>query len=555
MLGDWVAGIGRNLTDIFITHGHGDHWFAAGLLAERFGARVVATAGTIAQMHANVAMRPLLWDKVYVRIPPSPVTAVTVPGNRFTLEGHDLVIVEVGHTDSDDTSILHAPDLGLVVAGDAIYNGVHMYLGQSMTAGGFGPWRDAIDKVEALRPRHIVAGHQNKQLDDDAGRTIAETRRYLDDADELLQTESTAVASSPRRWSGTRTTSAGPSCGSVPVRSTACANTRDRTSAKSFSPPGCKPRQDVGRAATISPCRKGVEMTGHSTRWRRGRLAAAFFAGWLRWPSRLPAPPPGRRRRRCGLRRWPRRDHQQWCRPRLGRLRRICLPRAAVCRSAHWQPALAPPQPQARWLGVRDATQFAPSCPQGTPTFTQGPTSEDCLYLNVSTPTLRRDASRPVLVWIHGGGFTTSTGRDYDPSALTADGAVVVTINYRLGALGFLAHPALASRPGGPAGNYGLMDQQAALRWVQANIGRFGGNPHNVTIAGESAAACPSRPPGLPRLPRALPAGHRRKRLLRADPAAPGRRRGRRPGLRGQGGLPGPERGLPAPPAGGDPDR
>ena len=103
------------------------------------------------------------------------------------------MIVEVGHTDSDDTSILHAPDLGLVVAGDAIYNGVHMYLGQSMTVGGFGPWRDAIDKVEALRPRHIVAGHQNKQLDDDAGRTIAETRRYLDDADELLRTESTAV--------------------------------------------------------------------------------------------------------------------------------------------------------------------------------------------------------------------------------------------------------------------------------------------------------------------------------------------------------------------------
>ena len=193
VLGDWIAGIGRNLTDIFITHGHGDHWFAAGLLAERFGARVVATAATIAQMHANVAMRPLLWDKVYVRIPPSPVTAVTVPGNRFTLEGHDLVIVEVGHTDSDDTSILHAPDLGLVVAGDAIYNGVHMYLGQSMTVGGFGPWRDAIDKVEALGPRHIVAGHQNKQLDDDAGRTIAETRRYLDDADELLRTESTAV--------------------------------------------------------------------------------------------------------------------------------------------------------------------------------------------------------------------------------------------------------------------------------------------------------------------------------------------------------------------------
>jgi glyoxylase-like metal-dependent hydrolase (beta-lactamase superfamily II) len=193
-LGDWVAAKGRNLTDIFVTHGHGDHWFAAGLLAERFGARVVASAGTIAQMHGNVAARPLLWDKLYTGlIPPSPVTAVTVPRNRFTLEGHDLVIVEVGHTDSDDTSVLQIPDLGLVVAGDVIYNGVHMYLGASAAAGGFGAWRDAIDMVEALAPRHIVCGHQNSMLDDDAGRTIAQTRQYLDDADEVLATENTAV--------------------------------------------------------------------------------------------------------------------------------------------------------------------------------------------------------------------------------------------------------------------------------------------------------------------------------------------------------------------------
>jgi glyoxylase-like metal-dependent hydrolase (beta-lactamase superfamily II) len=192
-LGDWVAAKGRNLTDIFVTHGHGDHWFAAGLLAERFGARVVATEGTIAQMHGNVATRALLWDKVYTDIPPSPVTAVAVADNRFTLEGHDLVIVEVGHTDSDDTTVLHVPDLDLVVAGDVIYNGVHMYLGQSVTVGGFGTWRDAIDTVESLKPRHIVAGHQNKALDDDAARQIAETRQYLDDAEELLRTESTAV--------------------------------------------------------------------------------------------------------------------------------------------------------------------------------------------------------------------------------------------------------------------------------------------------------------------------------------------------------------------------
>lgn len=112
---------------------------------------------------------------------------------------------------------------------------------------------------------------------------------------------------------------------------------------------------------------------------------------------------------------------------------------------------------------------------------------EDCLYLNVSTPTLRRNAGRPVLVWIHGGGLTQDAGRQYDPTKLAADGVVVVTINYRLGALGFLLHPALAPTPGGPTGNYGLMDQQAALRWVQDNIVGFGGDPLHVAIAGESA--------------------------------------------------------------------
>ena len=190
-LGDWIASKGRNLTDIFITHGHGDHWFAAGLLAERFGAQVVASAGTIAQMRFNAAARPLLWDKVYTGIPPSPVTAVTVPGNRFTLEGHELVIVEVGATDSEDTTVLHVPDLELVVAGDVIYNGVHMYLAQ--TVGGFEPWRAAIDQVEALGAKHIVAGHQNHERDDDAVRLIAETRGYLDDAEALLLTAPNAI--------------------------------------------------------------------------------------------------------------------------------------------------------------------------------------------------------------------------------------------------------------------------------------------------------------------------------------------------------------------------
>jgi para-nitrobenzyl esterase len=159
---------------------------------------------------------------------------------------------------------------------------------------------------------------------------------------------------------------------------------------------------------------------------------------------------------------------------------------AAPSGNLRWRP----PQPPASRKRVSDATQFGPSCPQpvaNNPFLPSGRLDEDCLYLNVSTPTLNEDARRPVLVWIHGGGLTQDAGRNYDGSKLAAAGTVVVTINYRLGALGFLAHPALASRPDGSAGNYGLMDQRAALRWVQRYIAAFGGDPDNVTIAGQSA--------------------------------------------------------------------
>jgi para-nitrobenzyl esterase len=116
-----------------------------------------------------------------------------------------------------------------------------------------------------------------------------------------------------------------------------------------------------------------------------------------------------------------------------------------------------------------------------------GSASEDCLYLNVFTPANARDRNLPVMVWIHGESLLTGESNDYNSGGLVRSGVIVVTINYRRGALGFLADTALASTPGGPSGDYGLMDQQAALRWLQRNIGGFGGDPRNVTLFGESA--------------------------------------------------------------------
>ena len=155
------------------------------------------------------------------------------------------------------------------------------------------------------------------------------------------------------------------------------------------------------------------------------------------------------------------------------------------------------PQPVLRWEGVRDCTAYGPSAPQ-QPGLEFGPlrvgeTSEDCLYLNVWTPARSPGDELPVMVWIHGGSFTSGSGSMGIYSGETvaeAGGVVVVTINYRLGALGFLAHPALsAESPQGVSGNYGLLDQIAALKWVRRNIAVFGGDPRLVTVFGESAGA------------------------------------------------------------------
>ena len=151
-----------------------------------------------------------------------------------------------------------------------------------------------------------------------------------------------------------------------------------------------------------------------------------------------------------------------------------------------------PPQPAARWNGVRPADRLAHNCVQHQPwgdidPFAAG-VSEDCLYLNVWTQATA--GKRPVMVWIHGGGFFAGFGGEerHNGSVLARKGAVVVTINYRLGTFGFFAHPALAAEsPQHAAGNYGLLDQIAALQWVRDNIARFGGDPSRVTIFGESA--------------------------------------------------------------------
>ena len=154
------------------------------------------------------------------------------------------------------------------------------------------------------------------------------------------------------------------------------------------------------------------------------------------------------------------------------------------------------PAPMPRWEGVRPATEFGPACiqPRIPPASIYSsdplPSSEDCLSLNIWAPANASHA--PVVVWIHGGSFWYGSGREplYDGTRLAERGVVVVTINYRLGVLGWLAHPELsAESPESVSGNYGLLDQVQALRWVQQNIGAFGGDPANVTIAGESAGA------------------------------------------------------------------
>ena len=165
---------------------------------------------------------------------------------------------------------------------------------------------------------------------------------------------------------------------------------------------------------------------------------------------------------------------------------------APPVRDLRWKP----PQPPAPWQGVRPADRFAPQCMQtrvfGDMMFRNSGVSEDCLYLNVWTPGLVATAKRPVLVYFFGGGFVAGDGSEprYDGESLAQKGIVVVTISYRLGVFGFFAHPELTTESSHHAsGNYALMDQTQALKWVRQNIAAFGGDPSQVTIGGESAGS------------------------------------------------------------------
>lgn len=194
-LADWVTASGKNLTTVFVTHGHGDHWFGLGTLLERFSrARAVAAPAVVAQMQKQMAPEFItsFWNTRFPgQIPDSLVAAEPLVGDRLELEGNELVVVGLGHTDTDDTTCLHVPSVGLVVAGDAVYNDVHLYLAES-PAEGRQAWLHALDTIAALDPRAVIAGHKRPGSRDDP-KSIAETRKYIHDFETVAERTTTTL--------------------------------------------------------------------------------------------------------------------------------------------------------------------------------------------------------------------------------------------------------------------------------------------------------------------------------------------------------------------------
>jgi len=191
---EWIDRHGKNLTTVYITHGHGDHWFGLGAVLDRFpDARAFALPAVIEHMRVGSTAEffEAFWSPRFDgKLPEELVFPQPLEGRSIDLEGHELVVVELGHTDTDHTSCLQVPDLGLVVAGDAAYNDVHLYLAESDPQGRR-DWIAALDTIESLHPQSVIAGHQRAGRHD-GNEIIEETRQYIRDFDRIAGTTSTA---------------------------------------------------------------------------------------------------------------------------------------------------------------------------------------------------------------------------------------------------------------------------------------------------------------------------------------------------------------------------
>jgi glyoxylase-like metal-dependent hydrolase (beta-lactamase superfamily II) len=191
---EWVAASGKNLTTIYVTHGHGDHCFGIGTLLNRFPkARAVATPDVVESMRRQASPEYVSssWNARYPgQIPERLVIAEELTGNVIQLEGHELVVVEVGHTDTDHTTCLPVPSAGLLVTGDVAYNDVHLYLAES-NANTRREWIAALDAIESLKPRTVIAGHKKPEKND-SPRIIEEIRQYIRDFERLARMTTTA---------------------------------------------------------------------------------------------------------------------------------------------------------------------------------------------------------------------------------------------------------------------------------------------------------------------------------------------------------------------------
>jgi glyoxylase-like metal-dependent hydrolase (beta-lactamase superfamily II) len=191
---EWIAASSKNLTTIYITHGHGDHFFGIGALLDRFpSARAVATSNVLKIMRQQMSPEFVasFWNARYPgQIPEHLVLPEELKGNVIDLEGRELIVVEIGHTDTDHTTCLHVPSVGLVVAGDAAYNDVHLYLAES-NAQTRREWITALDTIERLKPRAVIAGHKKADRDDST-KIIEETRQYIRDFERVAEMTTTA---------------------------------------------------------------------------------------------------------------------------------------------------------------------------------------------------------------------------------------------------------------------------------------------------------------------------------------------------------------------------